>query len=297
MVGRFEKIGTGKFEVGGLWDWFQGLIKRYGRQPKVGLALGSGASWGVAHVGVLSVFHDLQIRISFLSGSSSGSFVGALYVGGIEGELLEACGKEYRWRDAGKFNYFPKMGIATNDRMASYLEKKIGNPHFEDLRIPFFVAATNLTTGTIKIFNKGPVLPAVQASCAMPGIFAPVEVEGELYCDGGLLNKVPCQILKDAGADIVIGVVLSSSIQMKRPTNLVEVIGRSFDIALFRQAFSDCKSADLIVRPNVSDIYEFGFEQNEILIQRGKEAIINSLKQKEEFLPSLNIPKPDSFRE
>jgi NTE family protein len=262
-----------------LWSKLRRRITRWARKPAIGLALGSGATWGVAHIGVLSVFKELNIPISFLSGSSAGSFVGALYAGGVEGEDLEACGREYRWRDVGRFNYFPKISLATNDRMEEYLRGKIGTPNFEDLRIPFYVAATNLTTGQLKIFREGPVIPAVRASCAIPGIFAPVEIDGELYCDGGLLRKIPCRVLREAGADFVIGVELSRFHSRGQPVNIFEVITHAIDIALIHQAESDLRAADLVIRPDVSEMTEFGFNQNETLIERGKFAASNELLQ------------------
>jgi NTE family protein len=231
----------------------------------------------VAHIGVLSVLEELKIPISYLSGSSSGSFVGALYAGGVQGKALEACGLTYGWRDAGKLNYVPKMGLASNIRMASYLQKRIGNPDFKDLRIPFYTVATNLTKGRSKIFSDGPVIPAVRASCAMPGIFEPVEIGGELFCDGGILNRLPYEILRKEGADLIIGVELSTSLE-KRPTDIFEVINRSFDIARFAQNKADSQEADLIIRPNVTGISEFAFNRNSILIERGREAAFDLLK-------------------
>jgi NTE family protein len=271
-----EKSPSGNV-VRNLWERFQDWINRSGKKPKIGLALGSGASWGVAHIGVLSVLQDLKIPISYISGSSSGSFVGALYAGGIQGKELEACGASYGWRDAGKLNYVPKMGLASNIRMAAYLQKRIGNPNFKDLALPFHVVATNLTKGQLKIFSNGPVIPAVRASCAIPGIFEPVEINGELYCDGGILNRLPYDVLRKEGADLIIGVELSTSLE-KRPTDIFEVINRSFDIARFAQAKPDAQEADLIIRPNVAGISEFAFNRNAVLIERGREAAFDQLK-------------------
>jgi NTE family protein len=272
---RPEKSSSGV--VRNIWERFQDWISRSGKRPKIGLALGSGAAWGVAHIGVLSVLEELKIPISYLSGSSSGSFVGALYAGGVQGKELEACGLSYGWRDAGKLNYVPKMGLASNIRMASYLQKRIGNPDFKDLRLPFYVVATNLTKGRLRIFNEGAVIPAVRASCALPGIFEPVEIDGEPYCDGGILNRLPYDILRKEGADLVIGVELSTSLE-KKPTDIFEVINRSFDIARFSQAKTDSQEADLIIRPNVAGISEFAFNRNAVLIDRGREAAFDQLK-------------------
>ena len=262
---------------GKLLRWIQSRMRRLGRKPRIGLALGGGGAWGVAHVGVLSALQELNVPISYLSGSSSGSIVGALYAGGVEGGELESFGRDYSWRDTARLTYFPKMGLATNDRLVSYLKEKIGVPDFENLRIPFYIPATHLSSGRLRFFHQGPVLPAVRASCAVPGVFSPVEIDGELYCDGGLLNKIPCKILKEAGADLVIAVELSSSGQ-KPPANIFEVINRALDIALVGQVRLDLQSADLIIRPDVDDISEFGFDQNKVLIERGRQAAREQLK-------------------
>ena len=281
--------------VRALLDRFSEWIRRLGRTPRIGLALGSGASWGVAHIGVLSAFHELNIPISFLSGTSSGSLVGALYAGGLEGPPLEAYGKEYRWSDAGRLRYFPKMGLASNERMGEYLEKRIGKPLLENLRIPFQVVATDLQSGKPRVFNKGPVIPAVLASCAIPGIFEPVEIEGRLYCDGGLVDPLPCRILKEAGADMVIGVELSAMFEKrKRPSTIVEVISRALEIALIRPLASENQPADLIIRPNLDDIREFGFDQNDLLIQRGKQEALDRLRQWTAYRQASEGPRTET---
>jgi NTE family protein len=261
-----------------LWGRVQDWIRRLGRKPRIGLALGSGAAWGMAHIGVLSVFHELKISIAFLSGCSAGAFVGALYAGGLEGAALEACGRAYRWRDAGKLIIPPRMGLASNERMGIYLQKQIGNPRFEELRVPFFVVATDLTTGGERLFRSGPVIPAVRASCAIPGVFEPMEIDGELYADGSLVDQLPCEVLREAGADFVIGVALGHAAEL-RPANITEVISRSIDIALQCQAGPDQTAADLIIRPKLDGIGQFGFDRNDALIERGRAAALAELSQ------------------
>ena len=256
------------------WEGIRAWMDLFRKKPKIGLALGAGAARGVAHIGVLSVLKELDIHIDYLSGCSSGSFVGSLFAGGIEGEALELCGRQYRWRDAGRLNYLPKMGLATNARMASYLQKKIGNPTFEELRLPFFVVATNLTSGRRRVFNTGPVIPAVMASCALPGIFAPVEIDGELYCDGGLVDRIPSDVVRAAGADIVIAVELTALNHRSPPSSIYEVIRRALDIALNSQIEYSRNGSDLVIRPVVDDINEFEFHKNDLLIDRGKQAAV-----------------------
>jgi NTE family protein len=260
-----------------LWERVQEWVRRLGRKPKIGLALGSGGAWGVAHIGVLSVFHQLEIPITYLSGCSAGAFVGALYAGGVEGETLEECGRRYGWRDAGRLLWPPKLGLATNERMADYLKKRIGAPRFDQLRLPFYVVATNLSTGQKRIFQEGPVIPAVQASCAIPGVFEPVEIDGALYCDGGLVDRLPCEVLREAGADVVIAVDLGRGENVRRPRHIPEVISRAFDIVTALQESADAKSADLLIRPSLVGMSEFAFRDNVVLMERGREAALTQL--------------------
>jgi len=259
-----------------LSTWYETATHHLGRPPKIGLALGSGASFGVVHIGVLSVFHDFNIPIAYLSGCSSGAFVGVLYAGGVEGKALEKCGEEYGWLDTARFA-LPKMGLATNAQMRDYLLKRIGNTTFEKLRLPFYAVATNLKTGTLKTFHSGPVIPAIRASCAMPGIFSPIKINGELYCDGGILMKIPCTVLRDAGADFIIAVDLVHAQQKRSPKNIIEVIRRSADIAATVQVQTELESADLVIKPILPDLNKFGFNHNAIQIERGKQAAIDAL--------------------
>ena len=260
-----------------LWERFQEWVRRLGRKPKIGLALGSGGAWGVAHIGVLSVFHELEIPIAYLSGCSAGAFVGALYAGGVEGAALDVCGRTYGWRDAARLRLPPKMGLASNERMAAYLKKRIGEPRFDQLRLPFYVAATNLSTGRERVFQDGEVIPVVRASCAIPGVFEPVEINGELYCDGGLTNRLPCEVLRTAGADVVIGVELGRNETTWRPRNMSEVIGRAIDIVTADLAEEDAKAADLLIRPQLAGLSEFDFDHNQLLMARGREAALTEL--------------------
>jgi len=260
-----------------LTAWTEDLAKRLGREAKIGLALGSGASFGVVHIGVLSVFHEYNIPIRFLSGCSSGAFVGALYAGGVEGAVLEKCGKEYGWLDAGRLA-LPKMGLATNAQMEDYLRKRIGDIRFEGLRLPFYAVATNLRSGLLHCFHSGPLIPAIRASCALPGIFSPIEIEGELYCDGGILMKIPCTVLREAGADFVIAVDLVHAQQKITPTNIFEVIRRAADIAATVQVQTELKAADLVIEPRLPDLNKFGFNHNLVQMERGKQAAIEALQ-------------------
>jgi NTE family protein len=260
--------------LGEFWEGFRRLAARLGRPPRVAVALGGGVAWGVAHVGVLAALDELRVPVSVLCGTSAGSFVGALYCSGIRGAELVRCGEQFSWRDARKINYFPRLGLASNKPMAVYLQRRIGDPTFDRLPIPFQVTATHLRSGRSVVFDQGQVIPAVRASCALPGIFDPVEIDGELFCDGGLLTKVPIAAARRTGADLVVAVSLDG-VHPERPTrSIFDVIRRIIDIVMQESRALALNDADIVIRPDLSSFDPMTFEGNTDLIRRGREATL-----------------------
>lgn len=260
--------------TGEVWEGFRRLTARLGRPPRVAIALGGGVAWGVAHVGVLAALDELNVPVAVVSGTSAGSFVGALYASGIRGAELLRCGEQFCWRDARKINFFPRLGLASNKPMAGYLQQRIGNPTFDQLPIPFQVTATHLRTGRTAVFDRGPVIPAVRASCALPGIFDPVEIDGDLFCDGGLLTKVPIESARRSGADLVVAVSLDG-VPPERPTrSIFDVIRRMIDIVLQQRFTLALDEVDIVIRPDLSTFDPMSFGGNAELIRRGREATL-----------------------
>ncbi|HEY7268274.1 MAG TPA: patatin-like phospholipase family protein [Dehalococcoidia bacterium] len=175
-------------------------------QPKVGLALGGGGSKGFAHIGVMQVLRDEGIPIDVIAGTSIGSIIGALYSAGfgldhiLEG-MRGADRRIRRWR-------LSRLSVWSDRGLRDLLEASGAELRFEDLWLPFAAVATDLTDGTCCVLDKGPLWLAVQASCAMPGIFPPVDIDGHLLVDGGVACPVPAQAARRLGADVVIAVDL-----------------------------------------------------------------------------------------
>jgi len=211
----------------------------------------------------------------------------------VEGAALDVCGRDYGWRDAARLRLPPKMGLASNERMAAYLKKRIGEPRFDQLRLPFYVVATNLSTGRERVFHDGAVIPAVRGSCAIPGVFEPVEIDGELYCDGGLVDRLPCEVLRMAGADVVIGVELGRNETTWRPRNISEVIGRAIDIVTAGRDETEAKSADLLIQPKLAGLSEFDFDHNQILMALGREAALTGLTRWHQLHTPVAEPNVD----
>lgn len=179
------------------------MIKR----KKVGLALGSGGAKGAALVGVIKILEKYKIPIDAISGTSIGAFVGAYYSYKPDAQELEKITKETPWKKLIDYT-FPKKGLIKGDEMEKFAREKLNNASFKDLKIPFYVSAFDIEKNQEIIFSKGDVARAVHASCAIPGVFIPVSMEGKILVDGGVVDPIPVQALRKAGCDIVIGVNL-----------------------------------------------------------------------------------------
>ncbi|MFM7194594.1 MAG: patatin-like phospholipase family protein [Flavobacteriales bacterium] len=171
--------------------------------PKIGLVLSGGGARGIAHIGVLKALSELGVTVSRISGTSAGAVAGALFASGMKPEeVLDRirAGKLIRnlrpsWQSSGLF------GLEVLKRL---IAETIPGDDFSSLSIPLSVAATNLRTGTTSYFNEGKLTPALMASCCIPVVFSPVEINGDRYVDGGVLNNLPVQPLI-GNCDLIIG--------------------------------------------------------------------------------------------
>jgi NTE family protein len=179
------------------------------KRPKIGLAFGGGFARGLAHIGVLKVFEEEKLPVDFIAGTSVGSVIGALYCSGICAKELEEIAAIIRFKDIGRYT-LSRFGFVSNDRLAVLLNKILKVKTFEELRVPLAIAATDFVTGEAVTFREGGLVDAVRASCAYPGMFLPVRVNGRLLVDGLLSHVVPAPPLKEMGAERVLAVSLSA---------------------------------------------------------------------------------------
>jgi len=175
---------------------------------KIGVALGSGGARGLAHIGVLKALVEQEIEISYISGSSMGALVGAVYACSLSIEQLEAMSADFTWRKM--FRLFmpsmPRSGLIDGAKIVQLLEENINREDFSDLQIPLAVDTTDVENGELITITKGKIVPAVRASISIPIIFRPIEIDGRVLVDGGLVSPVPVKTLRDMGADYVIAV-------------------------------------------------------------------------------------------
>ena len=176
---------------------------------KIGLALGGGGVRGLAHIPILETLDDFGIKPSIIAGTSMGAIIGALYASGMSGkEIRERISrhlilKDDTWRDiiAKKSDLlklvtafsaeFPRGGFINTQGFFEYLFSEIKKRTFEELEVPLLVIAADYWTAEEIVFETDALLPALQASMAVPGVFAPVSIGGRVLVDGGVVNLVP----------------------------------------------------------------------------------------------------------
>jgi len=175
----------------------------------IGLALGSGAAFGMAHIGVLRVLEKEKIPIGIISGASIGALMAAMWSIGLDSKEIEAISLRLK----RKVNImrlldftFPISGILAGRRLRRFLRAILGDTKFEDLKMPVKIIVYDLANRETIVIDKGRLLDAVYKSIAVPGIFQPIIEDGRMYVDGGILDPVPVDVLFNNGAKKVIAV-------------------------------------------------------------------------------------------
>lgn len=237
--------------------------------PMLGLALGGGSVLGYAHVGVLDALEDAGIKPDLISGTSAGAAVAALYAFGLTPtDLKETLGK-VNWRTIGDVG-FQRRGLFTNDGIVELIEGSLGPVLIEDARIPLAIVATDISTGEKVVLREGPVAPAVQASTCIPGIFAPVTIDGRLLVDGSLVENVPVTPLRDMGAQVVVGVNLMGSPPFNPPRLTFEVLLNAFYIAIETATALNLEGrADVSIEPDLKRFNTWDVGQLPTLLEEG----------------------------
>jgi NTE family protein len=245
--------------------------------PSIGLALGGGFARGIVHVGVLKVLEQEGIPVSFVAGTSVGALIGAAYCSGVSPAELEEIAARVRFKDLARWT-LSRYGFATNLRMITFLKKTLKVHTFEELQIPLAVTATDFGSGEGVVFRTGPLVDAVRASCAYPGVFLPVKVNGRLLVDGMLAHSLPTKPARDMGADKVLAVSLRSHWKNSEgPRHIFDVIGQCFSIAQDVNCAQARSCADLVIEPDVTGFRYDDFERSAALVKIGEEATLAAM--------------------
>ncbi|KXK24232.1 MAG: patatin [Bacteroidetes bacterium OLB12] len=170
---------------------------------KRGLVLSGGGVRGMAHIGVLKALEEMNIGFDCIAGTSAGSIVGALYAAGHKPDKIFQLVKNLSIFNALR-PAFTWTGLLTMNGLKEVLLKNIPDNDFSKLKLPLTVAATNIRNGQVQYFNSGELISTIMASCSIPAIFNPMQIDQNLYVDGGLLDNLPAKAIRNQ-CDMLVG--------------------------------------------------------------------------------------------
>lgn len=244
----------------------------------IGLALGGGAVLGAAHIGVLKAIEEKGIEIKFITGTSIGAFVAALYAFGKNWNEISDITSELNWMDITSIS-LSRYSLLSNEKFGTLLKKHIGDKNIEDSSIPLAMIATDAASGEKVILEKGSVAKAVMASTCIPGIFNPVVIDGKMLIDGGIVENVPINTLRKIGAEFVIGVDLNANHNYQKPGNILDVLMNSFHFIMQQAAKLQTEDADFLIKPDLSSFDRTDTTQVDGLIIKGYEDALIALEK------------------
>ncbi len=241
-------------------------MKKY----RIGLALGGGGARGFAHLGIIKALQEKGIQPDVISGVSAGALVGVFIAAGHKPDDVFDMMKE------NKFNNFaqlivPNSGLLSLGKTGKLLEKHLAAKTFDDLKIPLFVAATNLLEGRIEYFNSGKLSAIIQASMSIPVLFSPVKIGKGLYADGGIMDNLPVEPLIGKCRRII-AVNISPLQKITRVHNLIDAATRAFHLSVNATIKGIEDKCDLFIEPaelskydllnasHVDEMFEIGYE-------------------------------------
>ena len=257
--------------------------------PTVGLALGSGGASGLAHVLMLEVLDELGVRPAHITGSSIGALIGALYAAGYSGRAIRerlgrilATGPEDGFAlDPDAFRWLELLdpeighgGLVDSRRILDFFYGELESRRFEDLAIPLTVVAADFWQREPVVLDAGPLVPALQASMALPGVFEPVDYRGRILVDGGTVNPLPYDLLEDCDLTIAVNVLGVRTPGDSRIPGYFENLFNTAKIlqqSIIREKLAR-KRPDILVQPAVTDIRALEFHRADEVFAQSRPA-------------------------
>ncbi len=271
------------------------------KRPTIGIAFEGGGALGLAHIGVLEWFEEHHIPVDYIAGTSMGGLVGGLYATGLRATELQDFVATLNWQeilsgqptyrnlayrrkeDARTFQNYLEFGLrrginapgGLNDgQHLTYLFDRLALPYsdvsFDELPIPFRTVATDLVTGKPHIFKDGPLGEALRSTMSLPAVFTPVTRDGKIYADGGLINNLPVDLVKQMGADIVIAVTVKSApYDPKNGQSMFSVMGRSIGVMIEANELRNAELSDIMIAVDLTQYASTDYPAWDKIIRRG----------------------------
>jgi NTE family protein len=241
--------------------------------PAIGLALSGGVVRGIAHVAVLDILEQEGVPIHAIAGTSAGSIVGALYCAGMPLLEIKRILLNAKWKNILKFTV-PKTGLISSDGIYRFMEEILPVKQFSDLPLPFAAVATDLRSGNKVNITSGSIARAVQASCSLPIIFTPTEINKQLLIDGGMNSQIPVKTVREElGVQTVIAVNVNyKALELDRFDTIFKIATHLTALWASRNAREEEKLAEVTIEVNATGIPLFDLSKSRELLRRGKKA-------------------------
>ena len=233
------------------------------KKLKVALALGSGGAKGFAHIGVIKAFEEAGIKFDIITGCSMGAIIGSCFALGISSSQMEERAINSTNGEIIDIKFPNADGFVKGDKAEKLIREFVGvkdsEPQFSDCKVPFGCVASDIAKVELVELTHGSIIPAVRASFSITGVFRPVEIGGRKLLDGGIFSRVPVNLARKMGADIVIAVDCIGATTAVDMDNFkyIDTIARIFNIMDYQVSKSELESADFLLnleQPTVSAI-------------------------------------------
>ncbi len=274
----------------------------------VGLVLGVGVGYGFCHIGVLKVIEEERIPIDVIAGASIGSVIASLWAAGKSAdEILEIVREEFKGPThiLGMVDFtFPWFGLMKGSKLHKFLKRHLGNKTFYDVKLPLKIIASDVKRKEPRVLDRGLLVDAIMASCAMPGIFAPFKFKEEMLFDGGVINPLPTEPLLKMGIKKIIAVNVTPTredilrqyekikeqlavnipeeirkrqwpkvkehIAQNFKTNILDIVFSSVEILQAEVAEKEARLADVVLHPDTSGLYWLELHRAAEFAKRGE---------------------------
>lgn len=246
---------------------------------RVGVALSGGGARGFAHVGALLAIEEAGLKPDIIAGVSAGSVIAILYAAGVRPLRIADIFARTGFSDFAELS-FGGGGLFRIDKFTEFILSEIGKSRrLEELQIPTYIGVTNLDTGAPAVFNTGEIGPRMMASCSIPIIFTPVEIDGVHYVDGGVLRNHPAWIIRDK-CDLLIGVNVSPMRREGKYSSIIKVALRTYNLMAKANQQQDMDLCDISIElPEIANYAVFDLKNIKTLVLAGYVRTREALRQ------------------
>jgi NTE family protein len=331
-----KSVSTTKYTVCFLFSIFYFLFapnlhsqnNETSKRPKIGLVLSGGGAKGFAHIGVLKVLEEAGVKIDYIGGTSMGAVVGGLYASGYSATQIDSIFSNTNFDELlqdyiprSSKNFYEKKNNEVYAVVLPFHKFKLGIPialskgmynyslltklthnvrhvrDFSKLPIPFLCIATDIEKGEEVILNGGYLAQAMLASSAFPSLFSPVEIDGKLLIDGGVINNYPVVELRKMGADIIIGVDVQDDLKDRKSlTDATRILVQITNLDMIKRMEENIKITDVYIKPDVSQFGVISFNQGKEIIKKGEEAALLNLSKINELSQIAKKTQPNNLK-